>query len=251
MPVFTSLAEADAWRAVHAPARKSTESSEKKGVEVAEKNAPVSGTTTESTAKTTGTGSSGKDDGDNFKLSDDPSRDPSAAKARAEAARALEFNRNAPPPERVNVDEFVDKQADFDALMIKQAEELPQIAFGLLKRKTAAGEPGAISAATKNWHEASKAAADVRERFIATQRETRALISIDDVEGVVAPELQEIRKRLKYLGARLAPVIAPEDAERVQKIIDAGVDKALAPGELLVERVKAELATVEEEASVT
>ena len=46
MPPFTSLAEADAWRAVHAPMRKTPQTSAKRGTEVDEKKPRASGTTT-------------------------------------------------------------------------------------------------------------------------------------------------------------------------------------------------------------
>jgi len=215
MPSFGSLAEADAWRAVHAPARKAPESSPKKEAETGEKTAESSGTTT---------------------------RTPVQQRA------AVGKGTREEPPERIDVATFVDKQTDFDALMIEHAEELPQIAFGLYRRAAQRGEPGAISAATKNWHEASKAAADVREKFIALQKETRALIPIDDVEDVVATELREVAKFLRRLGLRCAPAANPADPGLAQRAIDAAVDELLGMFTHALERTKLELEVAKETA---
>jgi len=219
MPRFTSYLEADAWRAVHAPPRKVHETSVKKLAEAAEKNAGFPQTPAADITN-----------------SPPPAGAPSPAEPRD------------PPPERIDVDKFVDRESDFDALMIRQAEELPQIAHGLMRKKAALGEAGAISAAIKNWHEASKAAADVREKFIAIQQETRALIPIDDVEDVVATELREVRKVLRKLGARVAAAANPDNPPLAQRAVDTGVDECLLLFEHVVERTKLELRPQEAEA---
>lgn len=215
MPAFGSLAEADAWRAVHAPARKAPESSAKIRPESREKSPESPDTTTRTpTTRRSPTGRGERDE----------------------------------PPERIDVATFVDKQTDFDALMIEHAEELPQIAFGLYRRAAQRGEPGAISAATKNWHEASKAAADVREKFVALQKETRALIPIDDVEDVVATELREVAKFLRRLGLRCAPAANPADPAQAQRAIDAAVDELLGMFTHAIDRTKLELEVAKETA---
>jgi hypothetical protein len=219
MPRFTSLAEADAWRAVHAPARKRPESSPKNGVEGGEKTRGVLPPTTGTTANRNTATSAGPAFGGKQSAAD-----------------------GAGAPERIDVAQFIDRNADFDALMIEHAEQAPQIAFGLLKRKMADGEPGAISAATKNWHEAAKAAADVREKFVALQRETRALIHIDDVESVVGQDLQEIRTQLVRLGVKIGPTANPANPELATRVIDAAVDRITARFAGVRERVRAELA---------
>lgn len=133
--------------------------------------------------------------------------------------------------------------------MIRHAEEAPQIAFGLLKRKMAAAEPGAISAATKNWHEAAKASADVRERFVLLQRETRALIHLDDVEAVVGAELQAIRTDFVRLGMRVGPLANPANPALAQAAIDGAVDQILAKFAGVLERVFGELAPRDDSAA--
>lgn len=234
MPEFTSLAAADAWRAVNAPARKARQTSRKTGTEVGGKNARVTDTTTRTT-----TGAAGGDEGDSFALSEDASRDPSAAETRARAAAALAAG-NA--PQRINVEEFINRERDFTELMLEQAKEAPQIVYGLLKRTMAAGEPGAIAAASRNWHEAAGHAADVLERFIKIQQASGALLSIDDVADVLLSELQEVRKNFKRLGQRYAAIANPADPALAQRAFDAAVDAALAPGDAALERVRLELA---------
>lgn len=214
MPAFTSLAQADEWRAVHAPLRKQPENSAKKDAEAGKKNARVSVTTS---------GTTTKDAPPEQKSAEEPWPPPPL------------------PPERIDVESFIDPAADFDGLMIKQSAELPQIAYGLLKRKMAGGDPGAISAANRNWHETSKAAADVRERFVSIQKETRALIQIDDVFDVLGSELQEIRKALSKLGERYGPLANPDNPALACRVIDAGVDAAFSKYALILERVAIEL----------
>lgn len=236
MPVFTSLADADAWRAVHAPPRKTPQASPKIPAESAKNSAGFPGTTT--TAAPKGAAPAG------FTLEPDPAGPAATAKSRAAAARALLAKPAPPPPpppEVIDVASFVAKQADFDALMIEHAERVPQITYGLLVRASGRGEPGAISAATKNWHESAKAAADVREKFIAIQRETRALIPIDDVENVVATELREVGKFLRKLGTRAGPAANPADPVLAVRVIDAAVDELLALFAATVARTRLEL----------
>lgn len=253
MPEFTTLRAADEWRAVNAPIRKAAQkasepatTSAKNGVEVGKKNVGLSGTTTAQ-----------------------PSTPPAApAPAPATPGGAVPpaadqlglpgveggpdpkglGDRYRPPkepdvmPERIDVSKFIDRDTDFTELMIRQAKELPQIVYGLLRLKTEAGEPGAIAAASKNWHEASGHAADVLERFISIQQASGALLSMDDVSDVILTEMQEVRKNLKKLGLRYAPLANPADPVLAQKIFDAAVDAALAPGDAATERVRLELA---------
>jgi hypothetical protein len=238
MPAFTSLREADEWRAVNAPIRKQRqtevnppESSPKKSAEVAEKNAYSGDTTTPANSDEPATAQTGEL--------------PLDARAPSVDRKGRDSGRTSEPVERIDVERFISRDGNFNELMIRHAEELPQIAYGLLKLKTSAGEPGAIAAATRNWHEASKAAADVLEKFVALQKETRALISIDEVEDVVGTELQEIRTGLIKLGERAANAANPDNPQLAKKVIDAAIDDLLAKFADLVERAKAELATHE------
>jgi len=254
MPGFTSLRAADEWRAVNAPARKPRqtpasppESSLKNPVDVGEKNARVSKSTTE-TAKPTGAPppatAGGAPNGAN------ESGQLGLPEVEGGADRAgLDDNPRSrlgvpptPPPERIDITKFIDGGADFVGLMIRQAKEVPQVAYGLLMLKAAAGEPGAIAAASKNWHEAAGHAADVLERFVAVQKEAGELLSLDEVADVVVTELEEIRKGLKKLGGRAAADANPADPERAQRAIDAAVDELVAAFNNVAERARLELA---------
>lgn len=221
MPAFTSLADADAWRAVHAPPRKPRETSPKKTVEGQKKSRGPNDSTTApgTTPATPGTGAGTAETfGDKH--------GPPAVTA---------------PPERIDVEKFIDRGGDFVELMLTQAKEAPQIVYGLLKLRMAAGEPGAIAAASKNWHEAAGHAADVLERFLKIQKEAGTLLSIDDVADVLLTELQEVRKNFKKLGQRYAAVANPQNPPLAQKAFEAAVDAALAPADAAIDRVRLEV----------
>jgi hypothetical protein len=216
MPHFTSLREADEWRAVNAPARKPRQASvntpaasPKTPAEVAEKTRVVYATTTPEPAN-------GKGDAEQLDLPSAAARPPDPAPTDGE-----------PPPERVDVAQFIDHAADFVELQIRNAKEVAQITHGLLKLKMERGEPGAIAAASKNWHEASKAAADVIEKFLAIQTQAGALAPIDAVADVITTELEEIRKALRRLGRRVASAANPAAPDVAEMAINAGVDRIL------------------------
>lgn len=226
MPDFFALDDADAWRAVNAPPKKTDQTGAPSGAD-STKNPVDGGKKIAFRAVTTTNGTI----------------EPEAAAAAHERSPANNAPTRRPPSdEKINVDQFIVRNADFDALMIKHAEEVPQIAFGLLKLKATWGEAGAISAATKNWHEAAGAAASVREKFLDLQERTRALIQLDQVMDIVGTELQALRTTLLKLGERTAAKANPQDPNVARMAIDAAVDQVFRQLEVAGERVAKELA---------
>ena len=211
MPTFTDLAEADAWRAVHAAPRSARvesvfageQSSPVKPTEAAEKSpVPTSTTTGNNPAATTGGGGRGKG-------------------KRADALAHL-------MPDKIDVAAMIRRDVDFDVLMVGHAEEVPQIAHGLFRLAAESGHPSAISAATRNWHESATASAGVRERFLAIQEKSRALLPLDEVMDIVGTELQPIRTAISKLGEKCALEANPSDPALARRVIDEAVDRIIA-----------------------
>lgn len=126
--------------------------------------------------------------------------------------------------------------ADFDALMVKQAEDTAQIAHGLYLKACERQDVVAIAGALRNWNEAARQAADVRERFMGMQQKAKLLAPVDKIMDVIGVQLQEVRLMLTGMGARIGPDANPSDPSLAQRIIDAEID-----------RVFAQLATATEE----
>lgn len=252
MPDFASLAEADAWRAVNAPPKISAATSSDSSNQSRDAAKKIADSLTNTTGVKGGDGgeeAKGKrsgerspantDEGEAFALSEDASRDPSAAETRKRAAAAL---KNDAPPEVIDVRAFITPGADFETLMISQAEEVPQVARGLFMRACARGNPSEISAANRNWHESAKSAYAVRADFIELQEKTRALISIDDVRDVLGTELQAGRSAFLKLGERIAGKVNPADPLAAKAIIDAAVDEIYLRLDAALDRAVAQLA---------
>jgi hypothetical protein len=217
-PAFTSLAEADAWREEHAPARKSRESSEKIGIDPAGKNARVSGTTSDGTEETTASEDftlEGTRPGERIPQDGEPGSATFAGKRARAPMGTLPL---------IDVEKFIRNDKDFDSLMIEHAERVPQIAFGLLELKQRTGVPTAIAAATENWGQATKTAAAVRERFLDLQERTRALIQLDQVMDIVGTELQSLRSLLDKLGDKIGAAANPADPALAASVINAALD---------------------------
>ncbi len=203
MPAFSTLAEADNWRAVNAPPN-SPQSFSQNSTERGKKNGGAFGTTTER-RKNNATNGHGK---------------------------------------IVDITQFLLRGAgeDFDALMIRQAEEKPQIASGLCDLACAGGNSAEISAALKNWHEAAKASAAVRGSFLDLQEKTRALLPLDEVMDIAGTELQAVRQAMDKLGERYAAAANPENPTLAKQVIDGAVDKIYAQLDRVRARLQKELA---------
>ena len=219
---FASLDEADQWRAIHAPpkpanearrtvfAGKPSQSSPEKPAETAEKTRESSRTPQTAGQKPAGAG------GDNTDAS-------------------------TPSPDIIDVETLITRGGDFDELMLRQAEEVPQIAYGLYRRACARGAAAEIANATKNWNDASKAGHAVREKFLEIQEKTRALISLDVVMDIVGTELQGVRARMLKLGERNASKANPENPALARAVIDAAIDEVFQAIETVTVRTEKEL----------
>ena len=207
MPPFTSREEADAWRAVNAPPRA------KAGRPEADAVSP------------NGEGGVGK-------IADSFPTTGSGTEAKGAGEEGAEV---------IDVRTFIQRDRDFDVLMIEQAEDVPQIAYGLYVRACQKGNPSEISAANKNWHESAKAAKAVRDDFLELQERTRALIPVDLVMDIVGTELQAVRSAFLKLGERTANAANPADPACAKAAIDAAVDEIFRKLDAALERTAKEL----------
>ena len=202
MPVFESLEAADVWRAEHAPAR-------------GRRN------TSFATTPTTLEGM------------------PAAPHECGEGHRKPPRQ----PPAMIDITRFVAAPGtDFDALMVQQAETAVQVAHGLYLEACASQEAVRISAALKNWNEAARCAADIRERFMGLQEKAKLLAPIDRIMDVVGQQLQDLRNFLVDQGARIAPDANPTDPALAKRIIDGDVDQVFARISAIDSAVREEIA---------
>jgi hypothetical protein len=145
------------------------------------------------------------------------------------------------PEEQIDVNSFVDTEEEFDVLMIRHAEEVPQICFGLYKLAAERGDLGALANRVRDWGEATKQAAAVRSRFLDIKQRTGELIPLDVCLNVVGITLGGIRSGMLRLGARAAREANPEDPSRAQKAIDHEVDRIFSMAGPAEERIRREL----------
>jgi hypothetical protein len=124
----------------------------------------------------------------------------------------------------------------FNKLAISQAERVLVSAFQFYEQSLASGNVGLISAAIKNWGEAGKVAATLRERYTELQEKSRQLVDLDVVIAGVGIEVGEWRRLFDTLGTRLAGGrISAEAAKEVQLEIDR-VKRDLMPRAEMVAR---------------
>lgn len=218
---FLSLEEADAWRAVNAPPNPASEirrqSSSKIGVDDAEKKSRTQNHPPQDSINNgNGGGNGGIGGGD---------------ASGGIGGGAIDINALT----------GADTDVDFDTAMIRHAEAVPRVAYGLYIRACAGGNAVEIANATRNWAEATKQAAVVRERFLAVQEKSRALIPLDLVMDIVGNELQPLRSLLLTLDERCAVAANPADPAQAKAAIRNGVDDVFRAMSTAEKRIHAEV----------
>lgn len=189
MPDFTSLADADTWRALNAAPKPALESQRTSS---------------------------------DLPSSREKNRDLTQPQHRAK-------NNAQPPggADVVDINPFINRIGDFDLLMVQDAEAMPKIARGLFDRACRAGNLAEIANLLKIWNEAAGKARDIRQGFLDILERKRNLISVDEVMDIVGTELQAVRSALLKLGARHASKANPADPALAQTTIDGAVDEIL------------------------
>jgi hypothetical protein len=161
-------------------------------------------------------------------LAERPARSEGGKRARRNAQPEL-------PP--INWAEVAAAQIDFDGAMIKHAEQVPLMAYALYDQALKAGNDALVAVRIKNWGEASKQAAQVREKFLQIQQSSRTLISFDEVAGVVGVPIQEMVSLVAKLGVRLAHKCNPEQPQLAKQILEAEADRMIAQVRSVMDRV--------------
>lgn len=220
---FSSLEEADRWRSIHAPPKPSSESRRAFAGEQSPSHAPVNPAKNRVDSSTT----------------------PNVAHAQVHAHGP---HATTPPPAPaymphapLDVQSFVAAGGDFDSVMLRQAEEVPQIAYGLYRLACGRGDSVEIANATRNWNDAAKASAGVREKYLELQEKTRALIPLDLVMDVVGTELQPIRVLMLKGGERYGARANPGDPSLGKTIFDEFIDGVFRALDLATTRTEREL----------
>lgn len=250
-PEFATLEEADAWRAENAPAKPANEvqrqSSIQNPVEAPKKSrlsqaqAPRQREGETEAAATTTAAASG---GDGL-----PANNGGGCGRNDGWGEGRGGNRGGMGGERIDVREFIQPGGDFVSIMLKQSEEVPQVAYGLYLRACGQGNPAAVSVASGNWAEAARNAAQVRERYLDLQERERNLIPLDLVMDIVGTELQALRSFLLSLGDRYGAKANPENPGLGKAAIEEGVDEIMKSMEALPQRVAGETETRAAEAA--
>ncbi len=128
------------------------------------------------------------------------------------------------------------QNADFDERAAAMFEEALNSTFSLYRRAVASQSPSLVAQSLRNLTEAGKAAASIRERFLATREKSRQLVDIDEVISGVGIEVGEWRRLFDTLGTRLAGGrISAEAAKEVQAEIER-VKRDLMPRAEMVAR---------------
>jgi hypothetical protein len=133
------------------------------------------------------------------------------------------------------------RNGDFDAIMVEHAEQVPVAAYDLYLQATRAGNDAQVSVRIKNWGEASKQAAAVREKFIELQEKTGQLLPMDIMLDVVGTILQAIVSSLDTMGSRIAKQANPENPDLALRVINEAIDEVKGRVNESKARVKAEI----------
>jgi hypothetical protein len=112
----------------------------------------------------------------------------------------------------------------FDEMMVEHAERVPVAAYNLYLQAVRAGNDAQVSQRIKNWGEATKQAAAVREKFVELQEKTGQLLPMDIMLDVVGEVLQAIVYALDTMGAVYAAKANPENPERAKSVLNAAAD---------------------------
>lgn len=195
MPAFTSLADADTWRALNTSVKPALEAFRNSSNPPGSREKNREGSSPQQPAKKgTPTGSQYiSPDGENV----------------------------------IDIKPFIDRIGDFDLLMVQDAEAMPKIARGLFDRACRAGNLAEIANLLKIWNEAAGKARDIRQGFLDILERKRNLVPVDEVMDIVGTELQVVRSALLKLGARIGPKANPSDPTLAQSTIDAAIDNLL------------------------
>lgn len=172
-----------------------------------------------------------------------PQRQNAALQTRAEPANPPPHHApgQPPPPADFPEDLHLDDTTDFDELMLRQAEGAVKMAWWLLQEAVRRRDHAGVAYANKNWSEAAKQAAAVRERFLAIQQKTGELLPLDLVLDTVGTTLGGIRSGLARLPSRTARLANPEDPNHAAAIIEKEVDRILQLSAPALDRVAREL----------
>lgn len=234
LPDFTDLAQADAWRAMHAPPRGRNAFGKNRVEQPPPAQPEQAGTPGEA-------GHAGE--GSPANIAGAPAAD--AVERPRLGGDALRGPRHH--ADVIDIRGFIKRTDDFDGLMLKQAQEVPQIAYGLFQVACRGGDPVEISAQLKNWSEAGKQAGAVREKFVELQEKARTLLPLDEVEDVVGTFLQEVRRSLLKLDERVALAVrgslSPEQTQLVQAAAAAEIDAVFRSLEVVPAQTRRELAS--------
>lgn len=218
MPDFYSLEEATAWRSVHAPPKLRKRSPVGPPEPLGERLTSEAKNFASSAGTTTSTNHNG-----------------------AGGKEGTGTTPGAREEGGIDVRGFI-RAGDFDAMMIENAEGVPQVAHGLYLRACSTGNATAIAQALANWSDAMKAAAAARAAFITVQERTRALLPLDQVMDILGTELQAVRADLAKLGERYGAIANPQAPEVGRQAIEAAVDTVLERFEPMTVRTSRELA---------
>jgi len=135
-----------------------------------------------------------------------------------EPTKAPELNIEMPAMDIL--DDMESIESDFDGVMVEQSKAVILLAFNAFKAAAHSGHATNIANALKNWSEAGKTAAGIRERFLEIQKQERTLVDVDEVLSVVGEEVVEWKRLFTTLGDRLSGRVSPEVAELINEEID-------------------------------
>ncbi|MDX2150112.1 MAG: hypothetical protein SFV54_05220 [Bryobacteraceae bacterium] len=213
MPEFESLAAADAWRAINAPARRHADPNVHAGARAARTAVDSPAALPSAAAPDVPAGA-------------DPSEAPASDPAENRAKNNHHNQPEKPALAVIDVSAYLRPQhgADFDSVMIGQSEGVAAVAYLLYMRAVGTGVASEIAAALKNWTDAAERGKNMRERFLELQERSRTVLSVDRARDIITKNLQPLRMYLLGLGARVAARANPAAPTVAQSAIDAEVD---------------------------
>lgn len=199
MPDFLSLAAADEWRALYAPAVAT--------LEIA-RTSPTPPISTPAAASAP-------------PVSQDVPPD-----AEAEGG---EKKRHQPTPLEAigqeQLDAFCAIDGTFEETMIRRARRNALIAGGMCERAFAAGLVTHVAAWGDRFNDQAETARKLTTGYLELQEKAAVLVPIDTVMDVIGTELQQLRGYLQKFAARYGPKANPDNPILAASVIEAGVEE--------------------------
>lgn len=132
----------------------------------------------------------------------------------------------ADPAPALDLDKYTgEASGDFVIDMLGFVENAARVAYARYMAVMEAGQDHLVASSLKNFSEATKQAAALRENFLELQEKAGDLLPVDIILDVTFTILQALDSSLDGFGRRYAKSANPENPELALQVMNDGIDK--------------------------